>query len=336
LDVSIIICTYNGADKIIKTIQSILSQVATCTRELIVVDNASTDGVAELVEKYLTSNQIDNFSLKLIHEPTPGLIHARLAGMKSAASDIMLFCDDDNTLCDTYVQTGFEIMQANPKIGVLGGLGIPEFESEKPDWFDTYYHSYAVGTQAEKDGKIDKYPAEVYGAGSFFRKAPLQRFYDLGFKSIFKGRTGKVLSAGDDVEWCYLLQLVGYEIWYNSSLTFLHFMPTNRLQWKYYIKMKSGIASGAAGFFVYNNLFHKSRKNIRIHFTISYVKNLLFYYILFVKQKLFIPFFSKNDAAHELGVEVLASKYKSFFISYFRCYKHYNINKILINKYFSK
>jgi glycosyltransferase involved in cell wall biosynthesis len=297
-----------------------------------VVDNASTDGVAELVEKYLTNNQIYNFSWKLIHEPTPGLIHARLAGMKAAASDIMLFCDDDNTLCDTYVQTGFEIMHANPKIGVLGGLGIPEFESEKPDWFDTFYHSYAVGAQADKDGKIDKYPAEVYGAGSFFRKAPLQRFYDLGFKSIFKGRTGKVLSAGDDVEWCYSLQLVGYEIWYNSSLTFLHFMPAKRLQWDYYIKMKSGIASGSAGFYVYNSIFYSRKKNIFILFYLKYYKIKLTYLFLYIKHKIMFDSIKKNKF-QELKLEIIKNKFSSYLFNAKSHYNHFLLIKNIIAKY---
>lgn len=330
MDVSIIICTYNGADKITKTIQSILSQVATCTRELIVVDNASTDGVAELVEKYLTNNQIDNFSWKLIHEPTPGLIHARLAGMKAAASDIMLFCDDDNTLCDTYVQAGFEIMQANPKIGVLGGMGIPEFESEKPDWFDTYYHSYAVGAQADKDGKIDKLPAEVYGAGSFIRKAPLQRFYDLGFVSMFKGRTGKKLSAGDDVEWCFLLQLAGYEIWYNSSLAFMHFMPAGRLEWEYYVKMKSGIAGGACLFFAYNHIFNRVSRS-QFNFKLLLFKKTVYFFLLYIKL-LFKKLFDSTDNT-QLSVSIVRSKLISFIIYHSSAMNHYSRILSILSKY---
>ena len=330
MDVSIIICTYNGADKIIKTIQSILSQAATCTRELIVVDNASTDGVGELVEKYLRNNQIHNFSWKLIHEPTAGLIHARLAGMKAAASDIMLYCDDDNTLCATYVQAGFEIMQANPKIGVLGGLGIPEFESEKPDWFDTYYHSYAVGAQADKNGKIDKYPAEVYGAGSFFRKAPLQRFYDLGFVSMFKGRTGKKLSAGDDVEWCYLLQLAGYEIWYNSNLKFMHFMPAGRLIWEYYVKMKSGIAGGACLFFAYNHIFNRVSRS-QFNFKLLLLKKTVYFFLLYIKL-LFKKLFDSTDNT-QLSVSIVRSKLISFIFYHSSAMNHYSRILSILSKY---
>ena len=293
------------------------------------VDNASTDGLAELVEKYLTNNQIDNLSWKLIYEPTPGLIHARLAGMKAAASDIMLFCDDDNTLCDTYVQTGFEIMHANSKIGVLGGLGIPEFESEKPDWFDTYYHSYAVGAQAEKDGKIDKYPAEVYGAGSFFRKAPLQRFYDLGFVSMFKGRTGKKLSAGDDVEWCFLLQLAGYEIWYNSKLTFMHFMPAGRLKWEYYVKMKSGIASGAANFFVFTQLFNSNNIGAFKYYFL-YTKKVSFFFILYLKHAI-IYFISSNKQI--LNKKIAYVKFDSFTRDLLFNYNKFKKIRKLLNAY---
>jgi glycosyltransferase involved in cell wall biosynthesis len=322
MDVSIIICTYNGADKIEKTLASILYQKATCSYELIIVNNASTDNTAEVVKKYLTDNQADDFNSKLVDETTPGLINARLAGMKQASSDIMLFCDDDNILCDSYVQTGFELLTANPKIGVLGGLGIPEFESDKPDWFDRYYHSYAVGAQAEKDGKIDVYPAEVYGAGSFFRKKPLDRFYELGFKSLFKGRTGKVLSAGDDVEWCYLMQLAGYEIWYESHLQFKHLMPAGRLNWDYYVKMKSGIASGSAGFFIYAQLFKKNQISL-FYFIFLAMHNYGYYTLLYIKHFTLITLFDRSNKIKKLGVAISLSKASSYRKRIFNGYNKY-------------
>ncbi|MFN9112359.1 MAG: glycosyltransferase, partial [Bacteroidota bacterium] len=317
-----IICTYNGADKIEKTLASILSQKATCSYELIIVNNASTDNTADIVIKYLTDNQAVGLKWKLVYETTPGLINARLAGMKQASSDIMLFCDDDNILCDTYVQTGFEILTANPKIGVLGGLGIPEFESEKPDWFDRYYHSYAVGAQAEKDGKIDMYPAEVYGAGSFFRKKPLDRFYELGFKSLFKGRTGKILSAGDDVEWCYLMQLAGYEIWYESHLQFKHLMPAGRLNWDYYVKMKSGIASGSADFFVYSQLF-KNKHLTFFSFIFLAMLNCSYYTLLYIKHITLTTLFDRSNKIKKLGVAISLSKASSYRKGLFKGYNQY-------------
>jgi glycosyltransferase involved in cell wall biosynthesis len=329
MDVSIIICTYNGANKIEKTLASILAQKATCSYELIIVNNASSDSTAELVQKFLIDHQTDHFKWKLIYEPIPGLINARLAGMKEAAADIILFCDDDNILCDSYIQSGFEIMSNNPKIGVLGGLGIPEFESEKPDWFDTYYHSYAVGAQADKDGKIEHYPAEVYGAGSFFRKAPLKGFYDLGFKSIFKGRTGKVLSAGDDVEWCYLLQLAGYEIWYDSRLQFNHLMPTGRLQWGYYVKMKAGIAGGASSFVVYSFIM-RDKMLTPLKFNVLSFRKFIYFLLLFIKHS-FKYLMLKKDRENFLNKEVSKSKMMSFLSATKPKIHHYNLLKNITN-----
>jgi glycosyltransferase involved in cell wall biosynthesis len=329
MDISIIICTYNGADKIEKTLASILSQKVTCTYELIIVNNASSDSTAEVVQKYLTDYQIDGFSWTLIYEPIPGLIHARLAGMKAASADIILFCDDDNILCDSYVQTGFEIMNCNPKIGVLGGLGIPEFESEKPDWFDTYYHSYAVGPQSDKDGKIQTYPAQVYGAGSFYRKLPIIYFYNNGFKSRLKGRTGKKLLAGDDVEICFLLQLSGYEIWYNKDLLFKHYMPSARLKWEYYTKMKVGIAGSDSALMPYAALFSGSKFYFLFILKHS-VRKFILYAFISIKQSIIYHLCSTKKKPYlMLSKSVYWAKCASYLYSPFSAYIHIRrINRI--------
>jgi glycosyltransferase involved in cell wall biosynthesis len=166
--ISIILCTHNGASRLVPTLEHLCKLFPVEATELVIVDNASTDNTTELCDYYLSSNC--QYSWRIVHEENPGLVHARYRGIQEAHNDILLFCDDDNYLCSSYLQIGYEIMKHNQKIGALGGNGRPVFYSTKPEWFDRYSYSYAVGSQANKSGKIlSQYP-EIYGAASFWRK----------------------------------------------------------------------------------------------------------------------------------------------------------------------
>jgi len=242
--ISIVICTHNGKNRLRPVLTAIVDQSLSPEMfELIVIDNASTDGTTAFCEQVL-GEATCAFSWQVVLEKQPGLNYARLRGLTVAQFDVVLFCDDDNALSPDYLQLGIRLMNDSPVIGALGGCGIPSFESAKPSWFDTYSHSFAVGPQSKLDGRILHNPAEVYGAGAFFRKAPLLRFFEKGFNAAMSDRKGNSLTSGGDVEWCYLVQLAGYEIWYDHRLTFIHQMPEGRLQWSYYLRLKAGIASG--------------------------------------------------------------------------------------------
>jgi glycosyltransferase involved in cell wall biosynthesis len=325
--ISIIICTYNGKQKLEETLLAILRLKATFSWELLVIDNASTDGTSEFASSLLNNSGID---WKILHENKPGLIKARLCGLKASKYDVLLYCDDDNTLDENYLQIGYDLLNQNPSIGALGGCGTPVFEAQKPDWFDKYGHSFAVGPQAENDGPMSEYPAELYGAGAFFRKEVLLQFIEKGFKSGLSGRTGNNLVSGEDVEWCYLIQLAGYQIWYDHRLVFTHAMPQGRMNWEYYLRLKQGIASGAGQLLPYSCLFKNKKMNNFEYFSNwfkrAFSSTLLYYKFSFsqlLKRK-------SLNAEERLGKIILKAKMKSYFKNAIPAYYHFVKIKTII------
>jgi glycosyltransferase involved in cell wall biosynthesis len=325
--ISIIICTYNGRQKLQETLLGILKLKATFPWELLVVDNASTDGTAEFSSSLLSNSKID---FRILQEAQPGLIKARLCGLRAAKYDVLLYCDDDNTLDENYLQIGYDLLKLNPIIGALGGCGTPIFEDKKPDWFDKYGHSFAVGPQAINDGFISDYPAELYGAGAFFRKAVLLHFLDKGFKSGLSGRTGNNLVSGEDVEWCYLIQLAGHQIWYDHRLLFTHSMPKERMNWDYYLRLKHGIASGTAQLLPYSCLFLNNKMNDFQYFANWFMRT-AFATALYLKFNL-NKFLNRKLLSDEdkLGEIILKAKMKSYYNNFLPAYKHfYKLKSIL-------
>lgn len=94
MDVSIAICTYNHRDSLRLTLNAVgrarVSDGLRC--ELIVIDNASTDGTAELLKTYGLDNGIP---IVYLFEPRQGQCFARNAGLAAARGRFILFTDDD-------------------------------------------------------------------------------------------------------------------------------------------------------------------------------------------------------------------------------------------------
>lgn len=308
--VSVIICTYNGKNRISQTLDSLLQQRFNelIEWELIVVDNASVDETGTYCAQYLNEQQL---KYRIVLEPKAGLNNARKKGFEVAQYYIVLFCDDDNILSTHYVQRGYQLMHKHPQIGVLGGCGEPLFETKKPEWFERYSHSFAVGTQAAASGALTTKPAEVYGAGAFFRKDILLKAFSTGYETLLTDRKGNELNSGGDVEWCYIVQLAGYEVWYDEDLRFQHMMSSNRLQWSYYLQLKKGISKGVASLFAYAYILQNKK-----HFLFSF---LIYYFLQLLDcSKRYFGFqIKKSVGAYEaetlqLGEAVLRTRLNSF------------------------
>lgn len=229
--ITILICTYNGALRLPVTLRHIARQniPSFLPCEVILIDNASTDGTRQLArkewEKYGT-----NLEFKIITEPKPGLTYARETGFALASYEYIILCDDDNWLNPSYVHSVFTLMEQHPEIGLLGGFGEFVYETPAPEWLIAL-NLYAGGAQAATSGKVAN--QVIYGAGATLRKSAYEVLQRGGFESALTDRVGYQLSSGGDYELCYALALAGYCIWYDERLYFQHFITANRLTLEY-------------------------------------------------------------------------------------------------------
>jgi cellulose synthase/poly-beta-1,6-N-acetylglucosamine synthase-like glycosyltransferase len=114
---SVVIITHNGAARIRRTLHEIECQtVPPETFEVVVVDDGSTDGTADVVEA--TGVRV----IRLPHNQGPGA--ARNAGLHAAAAEIVVFIDDDCLPAPTWLQ---EILAAftDPSVDGVGGRIAP-------------------------------------------------------------------------------------------------------------------------------------------------------------------------------------------------------------------
>lgn len=306
--ISIVVCTYNGASRILPCLDSLITQQNAPPHEILVVDNASIDETADLVEKCLKDKFSDG-DWKVLKESKSGLLHARLKGLEESKYDWVLFCDDDNVLFPDFLSVCQKLLIKGSKLGVLGSHGIPEFENKKPEWFDSYSSSYAVGPQL-KNTNLRRHLDYVYGASSIYRKKGLLELFSSGFLPILSDRKGNLLVSGGDVEWCALMQLLGYQIAYSPRLKFYHQIPQRRLTWDYYLKLKKGITSGAGLLFPYHYFFESTIHN-PVAFRWAYLKETAKAGLLFLKYSILWKG-KPSSPENQLAYLILGTKFRSF------------------------
>ena len=112
-NISVIIPLYNKASEIERTLRSVLSQ-SLPPREIIVVDDGSTDGSAEIVERLATP------LVRLIRQQNSGVSAARNRAMREATGEWVALLDGDDVWCEDYLATVAQMIERWPACGAYG------------------------------------------------------------------------------------------------------------------------------------------------------------------------------------------------------------------------
>lgn len=239
--ISILICTHNGSEKIKTTLDHLAKQKVSPSIpwEVILVDNASTDGTAEVAQAAWTAD----VPLRIIPEAQLGVAHARITGMNACQFSYISFIDDDNWVAENWVETAYNAMENHPDAGAIGGPSEAVLAAPAPEWFTRYAKNYAVGAQYEKAGEITKETGLLWGAGLVIRKEAWDLLYRNGFTPLLISRKGKALLSGEESEMLLLFKWMGLSLYYIPDLKIQHFMPADRLDWRYYLRLRKGLGA---------------------------------------------------------------------------------------------
>lgn len=238
--VTVLVCTHNGEDNIRMTLHYLAKQKVNTDLawEILIVNNASTDNTRTTALQIWDELKV-SVPFRVVDEPIPGKDRAMDLGLKLAKHSYTIVCDDDNWLCETYVQDAFTIMENNPRIGVLGGKGTPVFTGEPPEWFAQFQTYYAVGPQSPINGEIRHFWPEyrfLWGAGAVINMRAYNLLLRAGFKRILTHRKYPKVARSEDLELCFAIWLTGYKLWYDKKLTYQHSISNDRLTWAYLLR----------------------------------------------------------------------------------------------------
>jgi glycosyltransferase involved in cell wall biosynthesis len=109
--VSVIIPCYNGEAFLKEAIDSVLAQTYRNV-EIIVVDDGSTDGSAEIARK---------LPVRYIRQPNSGLTASRNLGIRESQGDYIVFLDADDRLKTEAIETGLRVLIHRPECALTVG-----------------------------------------------------------------------------------------------------------------------------------------------------------------------------------------------------------------------
>ena len=138
-DISVVIPLYNKASDIYLTLSSVLVQTVR-PREVIVIDDGSTDGSAEIVEQMIT----DEPHVRLIRQPNAGVSAARNRAIEMAQGEWVALLDGDDLWGPDYLKVVQQMIERWPECGAYGTGFFVEDKMRR-----------IVGATPEKTGKVD-------------------------------------------------------------------------------------------------------------------------------------------------------------------------------------
>lgn len=99
MTLSIITATYNSADTLTDTLESVLAQTFT-DYELIIVDGQSTDGTLEIIERYAPRFE---GRLRVVSEPDQGIYDAMNKGIRMCRGEVVGLLNSDDFYTSPHV-----------------------------------------------------------------------------------------------------------------------------------------------------------------------------------------------------------------------------------------
>lgn len=119
MSISVIIPVYNSEKTIAQVLDSVRMQTAVdIIKEVIVVNDGSTDGSREVVVRYGAAHP--GLPLMLINRPNGGVSAARNEGVRASSGQWLAFLDADDLWLPEKIETQWNILKTHPEIDFLG------------------------------------------------------------------------------------------------------------------------------------------------------------------------------------------------------------------------
>jgi glucosyl-dolichyl phosphate glucuronosyltransferase len=217
--VSIIICTRNRADSLKPSLESLgqLDIPSNYSAELIVVDNGSTDGTAQLLQTL----RLPNLPLHYINEGRRGKSNCLNTALAVAQGEIILWTDDDVRVPKDWISGMCQPIEKGEADVTAGEVSLaPNLER---DWM-TQFHRASLGET--RTLPKDRLP---FGVNMAFHRRVLK-----AVPSLDTDLGPGALGSGEEILFALQLKEAGFRIVAAPSVIEHHFDPSRLLYpaWK--------------------------------------------------------------------------------------------------------
>jgi N-acetylglucosaminyl-diphospho-decaprenol L-rhamnosyltransferase len=222
--ISVVIVTCNAIELLAKCLASLREGVE-YSLEMIIIDNGSRDGTADMVRKeYPQAILIKNIKNR-------GVAPARNQGLRIARGDFIMILDDDAYVEPGTLERFISFMEHNTAVGLCGpriidGLGQLTTSCKRfPTPFSFLLNRYPQFTIIDKNNALSKHlmldwdhknmvPVDyVIGACQFIRRGA---FLAVGFLD------DKIFYGPEDIDYCVRMWMGGWKVFYVPAIVAVH------------------------------------------------------------------------------------------------------------------
>lgn len=251
--VSVIILNYNGREYLERCLKSVLNTAYTHF-EVIFVDNASTDGSVNYVEKTFGSH------LRIIcNDKNLGFAEGNNVGAKCSKGKYVVFLNNDTEVDRNWLKEIIKVMESDPAIAVAQSKLLLTYNRKKLDCagvlIDYMGYAYRRGAKEYDVGQYNEV-AEVFGA---LGAAMAIRRDVLSMIGLFDP---KFCFYYEETDFCWRVWLSGYKV---------VFVPTSIVYHAVGGTMKKTLSSSVVAFYMCKNHIAMLLKNYQFYNLVKFL-----------------------------------------------------------------
>lgn len=250
-DLSIVILNYNVKDLLLKCLESVFRNMGKEDMwQVIVVDNASTDGsVEEVKERYnikIATGPLDPRNDNMVElvesKENLGFAGGNNLGVEKAKAPVILFLNPDTVVVENAIQKSLEVLLSNLDYGAVGcKVELPDgrLDYSCHRGFPTPWNSFAYFTGLSKT--FSKYPLfSSYSASYLDINSAHEVDCISGTFLMVRRIAGEQIGFwdkdyffnGEDIEFCYSLREKGWKIYYYPQVKVIHYKGSSSGLWQ--------------------------------------------------------------------------------------------------------
>lgn len=197
--VSVVIACYNGEDTLGVQLDALARQLDAPAFEVVLADNGSTDGSADLARSYT-----DRLDLRVVDaSDVKGPAHARNIGVGAARARYIAFCDADDEVADDWVRQAHTALDSGEHEFIAGRVDIEKLNS-------------AATRRSRQMVQQEGLQESGVGVGLKHAGAGNMAFHREAFEQV--GGFDEALRCLQDSDLCWRMQLAGTRLDYVRDL----------------------------------------------------------------------------------------------------------------------
>jgi hypothetical protein len=227
-ELSVIILTHNTRELVSSCLQSVFEHTSGISFEVIVVDNASTDGTREMIARDFSSVRY------LYNLKNTGFTRGNNQGIRISRGKYVLLLNSDTKVLDNALSQMVGFMDSNTDCGIMGCKllnpdGSIQYSCRRfPSYHTAFFNRYSILTRLFPQNRF----SQSYLMSSFDHNMTREVDWVSGAALLARRKAfdevgildERFISYSEDVDWCYRMHDAGWKVCFYPEARIVHYI----------------------------------------------------------------------------------------------------------------